>query len=77
MGTEVDQVWAAIKSHAQSLAESGKTISFRDARRFVTRLWDEECLEAPRREALDYFASELVDHVTEEYRQKATADCSP
>lgn len=72
MGSEVDRVWATIKSHVRTLAKSGRRISFRDARPFVAGLWERECLESPRDETLDFFASELVDHVLE-YQQKSPA----
>lgn len=73
MGSEVDRVWATIKTHARTLAKSGRRISYRDARHFVSSLWERECLEPPRDETLDFFASELVSHVPE-YQQTMPAN---
>jgi hypothetical protein len=70
MYTQVDRVWARIKQKARSIADSGQTISFRQARAFVMEFWETECVDAPRDEALDFLAAELMDHVTE-YRSKA------
>lgn len=72
MYTQVDRVWARIKQKARTIADAGQTISFRQARVLVMGFWETECTDQPRDEALDFLATELVDHVAE-YRSKIAA----
>ncbi len=65
MNSSIDRVWARIKETAQSLAEAGQSITFRRARVLVEQFIRDELIESPRDETLDFFASELVDHVIE------------
>lgn len=72
MGSEIDRVWAIIKSHARKVAASGQVVSFGDAKKFVARLWASECFERPEDGVLDFFANELVTHVIEYRRTLST-----
>ena len=65
MNSNMERVWIRLKSTAKSLAESGKSISYRRARSIVAILLREEFVDMTRSEVLDYLTNELINHIAQ------------